>query len=359
MKQNTRFKDWKKFEAADPALKSMDPKLESIVINNHQTQEDGVFYSSKASGKYNKTEKGAERISLEEALKVCADRSATHIWVEVCFIYSRIKCSALSEWISRPPNIEGCLVSGMPREVFYTRSGSGGFLSTTDDIKLAGRWNATHPTILNTAGNRSLEIWIPSEEKIPDGKTRMCSMEKMLSGSLIDLIKSAPKNPVVRSIVLQKMKKSPPDACDTFEKIKDWIEFNFAAYEWAPNPKSGRGVNFTIEGSDRETGSCSYACHRFGNVEETISEDDILAEAQRALAEGSMESFIDSIHETLRERAASNMECGGGEDYEYDDYEGNASDGLEIDLNISVVKDKITGFLQTYHRDILNQLKEL
>jgi hypothetical protein len=62
-----------------------------------------------------------------------------------------------------------------------------------------------------------------AEPEVPAAHSR-CKIEEVFGGPFIELITLAPKNPVVRGLILSQTHKMPGTECETFEQIKEWVE---------------------------------------------------------------------------------------------------------------------------------------
>lgn len=128
-----------------------------------------------------------------------------------------------------------------------------------------------------------------------------CTIETALRASLIELLKLAPKNPIARSRVLADTGKALPDACQTYDEVKAWIEEHCnpmlnaeqrqradraarpaAAVDLGQHHQGGapaEGIAFItdIRFTDRETGSCNYAARRTALQELNVTREDVAA----------------------------------------------------------------------------------
>src|ERR1041385_2201045 len=53
---------------------------------------------------------------------------------------------------------------------------------------------------------------------------RRCGIDEVFASPFIELIGLAPRNPVVRGLILAQTGKMPGPERDTFERIKEWVE---------------------------------------------------------------------------------------------------------------------------------------
>jgi hypothetical protein len=110
---------------------------------------------------------------------------------------------------------------------------------------------------------------VMTEPEVPAAKSR-CKIEEVFCGPFIDLVRLAPKNPVVRGLILAQTRKMPGLDCETFEQIREWVETN-CNRKSQPLPGSAThsrdGIVIEVEFSETENGRANYSVPRFGSEE--------------------------------------------------------------------------------------------
>lgn len=90
----------------------------------------------------------------------------------------------------------------------------------------------------------------------PRGK-RTGNILVLLGPTINSLIKSAPKNETFRAKIMAHIGEMPPKDCETYQQIKDWIEFNFPK---APKPKANDPLaTLRVRFAHTESGHCAYS----------------------------------------------------------------------------------------------------
>ena len=186
---------------------------------------------------------------------------------------------------------------------------------------------------------------------------RQCRIEEVFTTSFIELLAMAPRNAIVRSLVLSLTRKMPPMDCSTYEGIKDWVEFNC---EKRPNGSSrDTGITISVQFEDREYGRATYSVSRCGTESFHMDSSELLALAQEAVAGGDkLDRLVDSIASAVRERAWDecdpSMEDYG--DYDYSEHDQDEAESREVEFSKPDLKQRIVSFLQEYQPQLLEQL---
>ncbi len=167
----------------------------------------------------------------------------------------------------------------------------------------------------------------------PSSDGKKCTLSQALSGTVIELLRAAPLNPLARAHALNELKQAIPDNCWTFEQITEWVEKNITPTRKQPVSPPVRARNrvvaFSIEVTRRHTelGRCSYSVGVSGTDEIGITEAQIRVALDGA---GSVDEILESLNNDIEE-AAGEMELDDYEDYEYDGYDMAATDNHETD----------------------------
>src|SRR5438128_9714270 len=94
-----------------------------------------------------------------------------------------------------------------------------------------------------------------------------CPIEEVFTASFIELLTMAPRNPVVRSLMLALTRKMPPPECRSYGEVKDWVETNCKKRLHKSARGSSEGVHITVDFSDKEYGRASYSASRYATEE--------------------------------------------------------------------------------------------
>lgn len=127
----------------------------------------------------------------------------------------------------------------------------------------------------------------------PPPPKKTCDIKDMLPPSVAQMVKEFPLNETVRSVVCAHLKKPIPKELETFQQIRDWIETTFS--KDSPTATTGI-VKMSVVGGDIEYGRCNYRVNRTSRGNFSITEADLITEAQEC--DGYLH-FIDRIKEML------------------------------------------------------------
>lgn len=187
-----------------------------------------------------------------------------------------------------------------------------------------------------------------------------CKIEEVFGGPFIELIGLAPKNPVVRGLILSQTRKLPGPECETFEQIKEWVETtcNKTIRPVVSRSHAEDGFAVDVEFSETEHGRAHYSVQRSGSDEFKLDADELLAFVQEAIAdEEGMDAVVGKIAELIDseawERCEPNMEDYG--EYDYDDHDNNDTSGSEIGFSRNAVRERLTHFLRERHPELLEE----
>jgi hypothetical protein len=73
-------------------------------------------------------------------------------------------------------------------------------------------------------------------------KQRNYNVESVLGNTILELCRLAPKNPTLRAHLTSIYRTPPPAAADTYEKLRDWMEFEFDQPFLEGNRKAQYGI---------------------------------------------------------------------------------------------------------------------
>jgi hypothetical protein len=186
----------------------------------------------------------------------------------------------------------------------------------------------------------------------------------VFASPFIELIGLAPRNPVVRGLILSQTGRLPEPERVTFEQIKEWVETTC-------NPRAGGGhhlkavgladVGFAIkvEFSETEYGRARYSVPRSGSDEFALDADELLSLIHAAIDdETGVEAVVDKIAELIDteawERCEPNLDDYG--EYDYDEHDSNDAGNGVVEFSRTQVRDRLLGFLRERHPGLLEEL---
>jgi hypothetical protein len=195
--------------------------------------------------------------------------------------------------------------------------------------------------------------------------TNRCKIDEVFAGPFIELIVLAPRNPVVRGLILAQTGKMPEPERQTFEQIKDWVETTCDKKVRPANQTNGTrtpsrdGIVIKVEFGETEHGRAHYSVNRSGTDEFALDEAELLAFVQAAIDDGyGLDEVIEKIAEEIDDNAWNrcdpSLEDYG--DYDYDDHDANDSDNSTVEFSKTQIRDRLLAFLQTRHPQLLEEL---
>lgn len=202
---------------------------------------------------------------------------------------------------------------------------------------------------------------VMTEPEVPAAQRR-CKIDEVFAGPFIELITLAPKNPVVRGLILAQTKKMPGTECETFEQVRDWVEMTCekkARPANAGHVPCGDGIVITVEFSETEYGRANYSVNRSGSDEFSIDDDELVELVNEAVeSEEGLDGVIEKIAELIDEdawnRCDPNMDDYG--DYDYDEHESSDSANSDTEFSKTQVRDRLIAFLRERHPELLEGL---
>jgi hypothetical protein len=186
-----------------------------------------------------------------------------------------------------------------------------------------------------------------------------CPIEQVFTASFIELLTMAPRNPVVRSLILALTRKMPPSECRSFEQVKDWVENNCKKRLHKHSPNSDGSISVTVEFSDKEYGRASYSVKRYGTEEFQLEADEILEMAQEAIESGrQLEGLIANVSTKIEECAWDRCDPALDDygDYDYSDHDQDDTENSRVEFSKAQVRERVAAFLQEHHTDLWEEL---
>ena len=200
---------------------------------------------------------------------------------------------------------------------------------------------------------------ILTEPEAPAAINR-CKIEEVFARPFIELIGLAPRNPVVRGLILSQTGKLPGSERETFEQIKEWVETTCDKRLRPPNANhSEEAFAVNVEFAETEYGRAGYSVPRSGSDEFNLNTDELLDMVQKAIDDGEgMETVVDNIRELINseawDRCDPNLDDYG--DYDYEDHESTDSGNTSVEFSTTQVRDRLQRFLRERHPELLEEI---
>ncbi|MEI7533965.1 MAG: hypothetical protein WCK57_06300 [Verrucomicrobiae bacterium] len=192
--------------------------------------------------------------------------------------------------------------------------------------------------------------------------TNRCKIDEVFASPFIELIGLAPRNPVVRGLILSQTGRLPEPERVTFEQIKEWVETTCIKRirpPDAPRTHAGDGFAVKVEFSETEYGRARYSVGRSGSDEFALDADELLPLIHAAIDdETGVEAVVDKIAELIDteawERCEPNLDDYG--EYDYDEHDSNDAGNGAVEFSRTQVRDRLLGFLRERHPGLLEEL---
>ena len=198
----------------------------------------------------------------------------------------------------------------------------------------------------------------------PETPAVRCKIDEVFARPFIELIGLAPRNPVVRGLILAQTRKLPGPDCETFEQIKVWVETTLdpragGGHLAKAAGLAGDGFTVKVEFSETECGRAHYSVGRSGTDEFALDADEVIDLVQKAIdneawIDGVVDKLSELIEDNAWDRCEPNLDDYG--DYEYDDHETSDSGNAVVEFSRTQVRDRLLGFLRERHPDLLEEL---
>ena len=150
----------------------------------------------------------------------------------------------------------------------------------------------------------------------PQPPKKTCQIKDVLPAGVIPLIAANPRNDTIRNLMLAHLKQPVPVECDTFDKVKEWIEHNVAfekpedplerQYRLAQEAEERRirnSIQVAVYISGSETGRCNYNRDVAGQGNVPLLREKIIEIAAEA---GEPVDFFRGILELIEEIGPTN-----------------------------------------------------
>ena len=191
-----------------------------------------------------------------------------------------------------------------------------------------------------------------------------CKIEEVFARPFIELIGLAPKNPVVRGLILHQTGKLPGPERQTFAAIKEWVELTCAPRAGGGHQAKASGLAeaafaIKVEFSDTEYGRANYSVGRSAEDEFVLAEDEVLEVVQAAIDDGrQLDQVVGKLAELIDaeawERCDPSLDDSG--DYEYENHDLSDTDNSTVAFSKTQVRERLVIFLRNRHPDLLEEL---
>lgn len=199
----------------------------------------------------------------------------------------------------------------------------------------------------------------PSLAKEP--KNRKYHIESVLGSTIIELARLAPMNPTLRSHLTAIFRTPPPPEADTYEKLKDWMEFEFEPPYFEGLRKQYYGINPPIQRlgavdparaaafdikvklTGKQIGTCRYVADASKEVMVTIAKNAMTQWVRDGYSVDDMvANALDRGHAT----AGSSFDAAETANHVYSDHVFEDVEGITRNFDEPVIKQQIVDYLR-------------
>lgn len=191
---------------------------------------------------------------------------------------------------------------------------------------------------------------------------RKCRIEEAISGNLLELLRIAPLNPLVRGLVLSQTQNMPPDDCRDFDQLKDWIEINCDKRTFivsTRNQRARRGaLSIRVDFSENEYGRANYTVRRSGSEQFVITSEELLPKVQDCIGDGGFDALVELIREEINDNAWDRCDpcLDDYGDYDYGEHDCDDTGNSRVEFSDGEIRNQLNQYLRQHHPDLLDQL---
>lgn len=194
---------------------------------------------------------------------------------------------------------------------------------------------------------------------------RISRLQVFFNSSVIEMLKTVPQNDQVRAFMMSRLKVMPPKDCDTFDKVRDWVEFNCCqprrVTKWpvAGAVPAARVVpvsdvlKLAVKANRKTRGKCDWSKEEEAHDTWSFRVEDI-----EGCADGA--ETLDDLIRVLNGLLYDNWEpeYGSVAGYQHDDHETD-DDETETSISINVpmgeTKRQLVNYLRCHRPELLTK----
>ncbi len=183
---------------------------------------------------------------------------------------------------------------------------------------------------------------------------------KMFPRHVLELIKAAPSNEMVKGWMLKITKHLPPADADTYEKLAAWVEA-LPVPEPSPKPdsKNKKDIDIVISFSRQTTGTARFSCTEVGTDDYCLDDDEIqriIDDNEEADMSELVEELCSYINDTVWDQCQNISWDDDLEGKNYDHHDYGDSDEESYDYRSAAVKEKLVEWLRARMPEKARQL---
>lgn len=189
-----------------------------------------------------------------------------------------------------------------------------------------------------------------------------CKIDEVFASPFIELLGLAPRNPVVRGLILAQTGQMPGPERTTFEQIREWVETTCnknLRLRNQPTVQAAEGISVTVEFSETENGRAYYSVDRSGSAEFALDADELVEMVREAIEanaglDGVIEMIAGRINDDAWDRCEPDLNDYG--EYEYDEHNSGDSSNGNTEFSRTQIRERLREFLRERHPQLLEEL---
>lgn len=195
-------------------------------------------------------------------------------------------------------------------------------------------------------------------QPVTESPVRKSDFYRVIKAPLAALISKFPMNESIRAMVMAECGKLVPEEADTFEKIKDWIEFNVEKKQTSRTELgSGDGITLRMGVSQMQYGRCRYSCNASYSGNVTIGRRQLYHIIHDAVLDGY--STLRDVTSKVIEEMADIPDMDDASDYEYEHHDCSDLDSREVfACNENDARRLVEEFIESLSEEQRNELED-
>ncbi len=268
-----------------------------------------------------------------------------------------------------------CVINGNYNENYYLDVD----MNTTASIAKAKVFTVHDVLAERLTHSSSWHYALLDEEQLAkEPPQRKMTLESHINATLVQLMKVAPQNEIVRGHLMAIFGRLPPEELTTFEQLKDWVEFGFYPPRFDSNRAriyglSGHTMNMPEEDGRRPAGAIQTALFSLACTTRDVEVGDCeyrvnrRAQFQFAFTRQMVRDIVgnhDNLHDMLEE--CENMITEHGQnsvtledngEHEYLNHESRDWEDSSVEIDMAELKRQLTRYIeQNYGPEEISQI---
>jgi hypothetical protein len=242
--------------------------------------------------------------------------------------------------------------------------------NTTNQIVRAKLWTGHEIIADRTAGNVS-DSWsfalLDAGVLANEPPQRKMQLEVCINATLVQLMKVAPQNEIVRGHLMAIFGRLPPEELITFDQLKDWVEFGFhpPRFSGAQARVYGRDGNVVrgpaataaeraqaanpnifaipVTVTDVDVGTCTYRVNRRGVYSHHFSRNEV---SSIVTNHDTLEAMMNYVNDIVDDNALGNVEMQQVGEHTYGNHDSENNEDPTVQINQEELKRQLTTYIR-------------